>query len=93
MVIIMVALLRLLFLLLVGWNDKFIIVKQHPRTFPNPPDKSITNYFILSINEKFDWRSKETLSGPFTLEQFNAKRKELGVPDDLEFTKVLEDLE
>ncbi|MFM9839312.1 MAG: DUF3997 domain-containing protein [Cyclobacteriaceae bacterium] len=77
----------------VGWNNKFIIAKQHPRTFPHPPNKNITNYFILSINEKSDQKNGEALFGPLTLEQFNVKRKKLGVPDDLEFTKVFKDLE
>jgi hypothetical protein len=39
-----------------------------------------------------DWRSKNGLIGPLTLDQFNAKRKELNIPDDLTFTKEIEDL-
>ena len=77
----------------VGYNDKYIIVKQHPRVFPNPPNKEITNYFILQITDGFDWRNKSSLYGPLTLVQFNEKRKELGVPEDLQFTKIFKDLE
>ena len=35
----------------IGFNDKFINVKQHPRTFPNPPDLNITNYYILPLKK------------------------------------------
>lgn len=77
----------------VGYNDKYMIVKQHPRTFPNPPDKTITNYYILTLKKGMDWRSKNGLIGPLTLEQFNEKRQELNIPDEVTFTKVLKDLE
>ena len=77
----------------VGHNDEYIIAKQHPRTFPKPPDKTITNYFILRVKKSMDWRSKDGQFGPLTLEQFNGKRNELGIPKDLGFTKVFKDLE
>lgn len=76
----------------VGYNDDYMIVKQHPRTFPNPPDKSITNYYILPLKEGMNWRTKNGLIGPLTELEFIAKRKELEIRDDLTFTKVLKDL-
>lgn len=76
----------------VGYNDKFMIVKQHPRTFPNPPDKKITNYYILPLKKDMDWKNKNGLIGPLTLEQFNEKRKDLNIPDEVTFTKEIEDL-
>jgi len=63
----------------VGYNEKYIIVKQHPRTFPNPPDKEVTNFFIVPIKEGFNYRTMNNLIGPLTLEQFNTKRKELNI--------------
>lgn len=77
----------------VGYNDEYLIVKQHPRTFPNPPDKSVTNYFILFLEEKMNFRTKNGLIGPLTEQEFTAKRKELEMPEDLTFTKVLKDME
>jgi hypothetical protein len=77
----------------VGYNNNFMIVKQHPRKFPNPPDKSITNYYILPLKEGMDWRSKNGLIGPLTKSEFIKKRKELGVPNNLTFTKILKDLQ
>jgi hypothetical protein len=76
-----------------GYNDDYMIVKQHPRTFPNPPDKKVTNYYILPLKQGMDWETKNGLIGPLTSEEFTAKRKELGIPDEIKFTKVLKDLE
>jgi hypothetical protein len=75
----------------VGYNTRYVIVKQHPRAFPNPPDKSITNFFILPLSKGFNWRTNNGLIGPLTLEQFNAKARELGI-SDLKFTTEKENL-
>ena len=69
----------------VGWSDSFIIAKQHPREFPNEPDRSITNWYIVRTAD-------DTVFGPFDEETFAVKRDELGVPGDLEFTLVFDDL-
>jgi len=76
-----------------GYNDKYMIVKQHPRTFPNQPDKKITNYYILPLKKEMNWRTKNGLIGPLTQEEFTEKRKELNISDSLTFTKVIEELE
>ncbi len=72
----------------IGFNDKFIIVKQHPRTFPNPPDMNITNYYILPLKKEIDWKSKNGLIGPLTLDEFNKKRKELNISNEVKFMNV-----
>jgi hypothetical protein len=71
----------------VGYNEKYIIVKQHPNN-----NRSITNYFILPLIKGFNWRTNNGLIGPLTLEQFNEKRKELNIPDSLKFTIVKDNL-
>jgi hypothetical protein len=76
----------------IGYNEKYVIVKQHPRKFPNPPDRKITNYFILPIKKGFDYWTMNGLAGPMTLEQFIEKRYELKIPDSLHFTKEFENL-
>ncbi len=76
-----------------GYNENYIIVKQHPRSFPNPPNKKITNYFILQNKKSMDWETKNGLIGPLTLQEFNEKRKELNIPNDVTFTTVIKDLE
>jgi len=76
----------------IGYNENYIIVKQHPRAFPNPPDKSITNFYILPVKNGFNWRTNNGLLGPLTFDQFNQKRKELNIPNSLNFTKEMKDL-
>jgi hypothetical protein len=85
-----------------GYNDKYIIVKQHPTIGPNKPwlnkkpyqpDTSITNYYILPIQEKYEYSPITDLIGPLTLDQFNSKRKELNIPDNVTFTKDVSNLE
>jgi hypothetical protein len=75
-----------------GYNSHFIVVKQHPRTFPNLPDKDITNYFILPIKKGFDWGDMNGLMGPFTLTQFKNQSDTLHL-GDIKFTIVYKDLE
>jgi hypothetical protein len=77
----------------VGCNANYIIVKQHPRRFPDPPNKAITHYYILPVNPKDKKLSDYGLIGPLSLAQFNAKRKELNIPDSLRFTIVKADLQ
>jgi len=78
----------------VGFNNDYVIAKQHPKGQRDEPDKSITNYYIVPI--KMDttiFVVKDNVIGPLTEEEFVAKRKELDIPDDLTFTKVFKDLE
>ena len=77
----------------VGYNKDYIIAQQHPRIFPNPPDKTVTNYYILPV----DYKNKHLgdkfgLIGPLTSAQFNAKRIELRVPNNLKFKTIREGL-
>jgi len=76
----------------VGFNNKYIIAKQHPRIFPQPCDKNVTNYFILPIKKEMDWKTKNGLIGPLSIQQFNQTKKELDIPDSVKFTMVIESL-
>jgi len=76
----------------VGYNEKYIIVKQHPSAFPKAPNKKMTNFFIVPITGGFNYRTMNNLIGPLTLEQFSDKRKELNIPDSLKFTIVKDNL-
>ncbi|MEO9805856.1 MAG: hypothetical protein ABJF04_21540 [Reichenbachiella sp.] len=77
----------------IGYDEDFIIVKQHPREFPNPPDNLITNYFIIPFKNKVSELPESNVIGPFAKNEFEGKREELGISDDLKFTKVIEELE
>lgn len=71
----------------VGWNDQFILAKQHPRGQGLvQPDTSVTDWYILRIADDKFW-------GGMTESEFAAKRDELGVPSNLGFTRVFKDLE
>ena len=74
----------------VGYNDRYMIVEQHPRTFPNSPNKKIINYYILPLKEGMDWKSKNGLIGPLSLQQFKDERKVLNIPENLTFTKEMD---
>ncbi|MCB0803337.1 MAG: hypothetical protein KDB74_09570 [Flavobacteriales bacterium] len=59
------------------------------------PDKKITYYYIIDIRnyDRRKWRSKEKVYKFETEMEFDEKRKELGVPDNLTFTLIDKDLE
>ena len=71
----------------VGYNDDYIIAKQHPQQgdFYSEPDFSITNYFIIDIKEN-ERGYKQGVIGPLTESQFDTKLDELGVKDKIQFT-------
>ena len=70
----------------VGYNDDFIIAKQHPCVFSFPPDTSIANYFIIPLKNKIGDNYSHNIIGSLTLEEFVQKRKELSIPEDLLFS-------
>ena len=76
----------------VGFNENYMIIKQHPRTWPYPHE-NVTYFYILPLKEGMDWCTMNGLLGPMTIEQFNQKRKDLNIPNSLTFTKVMKDLE
>ncbi|MVM41317.1 DUF3997 domain-containing protein [Spirosoma sp. HMF3257] len=76
----------------VGQNDNFIVAKQHPRNPPGVIDKSTTNYFIIPLQLKVSKSTDRNYFGPLQLEQFEKKKRELGI-GDLEFTIVFNELE
>jgi hypothetical protein len=68
-----------------GWNDDFIIAKQHP----NPSydtghvSTSVTNWFIIDVQQR-------QVYGPLSEEGFEELREELGVPEKVVFTRTVE---
>jgi hypothetical protein len=70
----------------VGFNNKFIIIKQHPRKFPSAPNKLITNYYIVPIIDTPTLWPEKGVIGPLTESDFEKQRKIAGVPASLTFT-------
>ena len=71
----------------VGWNDDFIIAKRHPSdgSDTNDIDRSVTEFYILTV-------ATEKLLGPLDEAEFDKQRASLGLPEDLTFILVFEDL-
>ncbi|RPJ51484.1 MAG: DUF3997 domain-containing protein [Methanobacteriota archaeon] len=65
-----------------GWNDDFIIAKQHPvRNWPKV-DTNTTHWFIIEVGSG-------EVHGPLTEPQYTTLRTTIGAPPDLTFTKNL----
>jgi hypothetical protein len=69
----------------VGWDNNFIIAKQHPNDAPHHIDKSVANFYILRVIDG-------SLTGPLDESAFQIKRKELQVREGLVFTLVFDEL-
>lgn len=57
----------------VGFNQNFIIAKQHPFV-NNSVNKSLTNYYIIPINNKVNVSPDENKIGLLTQEEFFIKK-------------------
>lgn len=75
----------------VGFNDEFIIAKQHPLV-NNQINKSVTNYFIIPIINKVSRFEDLNKIGPLNKEEFNATRIEIGIPTNLNFSIIFDKL-
>ncbi|MDR2809097.1 MAG: DUF3997 domain-containing protein [Tannerellaceae bacterium] len=77
-----------------GYNDDFIIVKQHPLScLTMNVNRNVTNYYIIPLKYKVhDWPYENRI-GPLSEKEFQAKRKELKIPDSLTFTRTFKKLE
>ena len=69
----------------VGWNEQFIIAKQHPSDSNHRVDKTVTQFYVLRISDG-------SLTGPLAEPAFSAERTKLGVPEGLSFTLVFDTL-
>lgn len=76
----------------VGFDQEFIIAKQHP-LINNTINKSVTNYYVIPIKDKVSTWPDLNRIGPLTQKEFLLQRKTLNISDKLEFTITIEDLE
>jgi len=74
----------------IGYNEEFIIAKQHPCEFGKEPNIFIVNYYIVPIKNKISESQDLNKIGPLSYLQFLQKRKEIGVQSDLDFTSFYE---
>ena len=69
----------------IGYDKNFIIAKQHPAIYPEKENRSITNYFIISLQDTVTWTAQNIATGPLSEKEFLEKRKKLNVADTLNF--------
>ncbi|MFC5537624.1 hypothetical protein ACFPQ1_25120, partial [Rhodocytophaga aerolata] len=79
----------------VGWNDKFIVVKQHPHQFGEPLNKGLTNYYIVRVvHNTINYQTiKNNIIGPLNGEEFNEMKKKLEVPEAFENSLHFDDID
>ena len=60
----------------VGWNDKYIVAKQHPNN-----NRAITNFFYIIIaRDRPSSDLSKCVIGPLTETEFSKHQKELDLP-------------
>lgn len=75
----------------VGFDNDFIIAKQHP--FVNSViNKAITFYYIIPISYRISNSLSLNRIGPLTQNEFLKKREELEISEKLEFTITIDEL-
>ncbi len=74
----------------VGFNNQYIIAKQHPCTDEYKVNKNVVKYYIFHAYHKGSYESN--LIGPLNLTEFEEKRKELNI-ENIDFTIVYKELE
>lgn len=63
-----------------GWNDNFIIAKQHPRK-DRKVDTSLTYWYIVEV-------ASGKVHGPLSKDEFNKLRTKLKAPAEISFKTV-----
>ena len=64
-----------------GWNDDFIIAKQHPQKKDRKVDTSLTYWYIVEV-------ASGNVHGPLSEGEFSKLRTKLKVPAQLSFKTV-----
>ena len=70
----------------IGYDNEFIIAKTHPKNSNNGINRELIFYHIIEIDKTRKFGPKQSVS--MLKEQFEYKRKELQVPDNLDFKIV-----
>lgn len=79
----------------VGYDGDFILVKAYRALRDSMGislqryDKNTTDYYIIPVdNTQEAWEAQENKFGTFSRKDFEVRRKELGVPDDIVFKEL-----
>ena len=66
-----------------GWNDDFIIARQHGTLDGRTIDLYTKHWYLIDVHSG-------KVHGPLTEQQFTGLRCELGVPSELTFTRTIQ---
>jgi len=69
----------------VGYNNSFIVAKQHPYSDENGMNRTITNYFIIPIASQTTFTPEAGVIGPLGETEFKEKIMELN-KEPIEFS-------
>lgn len=74
-----------------GADANYVVVARHPRKWPSPPDRDVTEYYYVERTPDEAKRGvpAENVKGPFSARQFEQERRRLGLP---EFSRVFDQL-
>ena len=79
----------------VGYDDEFILVKAYRALRDSMDislqryDKNTTEYYIIPVNNTQEaWEAQENKFRAFSKKDFEVKRRELGVSDDITFKRL-----
>ncbi len=73
-----------------GANDRYLVIARHPSVFGEPMNKAVTEYYVVERSpDEADPASRPEVFGPFDQAEFDARVRELSLP---EFTIVFDDL-
>ena len=71
----------------IGLDSNFMILKRYPKN-NGSITRTQTYYYIVPIYKNFTYSPEKGIIGPMPLEEFNLKRKELGI-QNIGFNKIL----
>jgi hypothetical protein len=77
----------------VGYDDEYIIAKRHPHEFGYPVNKSVTHYYIVPLKYNVHASPDGNRTVPLSREEFERKRIELNISNELTFSRVFKKLE
>ena len=65
----------------IGWNDEFILAKQHPRDYPEPATTNVTNWYVIDV-------VNGRVYGPLSYEKFLDTKLKLSVPSTIQLSET-----
>ncbi|MGI4762606.1 MAG: hypothetical protein ACRYF0_17990 [Janthinobacterium lividum] len=71
-----------------GSDSNYIIAKQHPVTFPESPQKNVTNYYIIPLHNPVSDYTDLNVIGPLSQHEFLLKKRELNISDNIDFQVI-----